>query len=409
MKVEATSPLSNCLTALPYHYEIVSYLKETEPDLWEWASSTAVLGEYAHELRTEMLKSTYRLDADAHPELAQRCAAVVERLGVTVPVTLYQGSGDCGMNAALCYVPGEAHIVFTGPILSMLKGLELDAVLAHELAHQRLWEIEGGDFLIADRLLVAAANDARGTNSHVQTARRFRLYTEVFADRGSLLGSTQLDATVATLIKVEMGVPEVSASNYLRQADEIFSQEKISTQGIDHPELFIRARALRLWYENDPEVDGWLTSVIEGPLTISRLDLLAQRRLARLTRRMLSQFLQPRWFQSELVHAHARAFFPDMEIADRPDEAVITELATQLSTSDATTREYFCYVLLDFTAVDPDLEQLPLAAALELSKRMELAEQFEKLAVKELAITKKEFNRIKKESQAMVARAASKA
>ena len=42
--------------------------------------------------------------------------------------------------------------------------------------------------VFADRLLQAAANDPRATPGHVQTARRFRLYTELYADRGALLG-----------------------------------------------------------------------------------------------------------------------------------------------------------------------------------------------------------------------------
>ena len=179
--------LSNPVPLVPLRYqrEVVAYLKATEPELWQWASSAEVRSGFAEEMRTELLKANYRLDAAGHPELAERCASVAQRLGVTVPVTLYQASGGHGLNAMLCYLPGEAHIVFTGPILATLKGAELDAVLAHELAHYRLWEIEGGDFLVADRLLMAAANDPRAVASHVHTARRFRLYTEVFADRGS--------------------------------------------------------------------------------------------------------------------------------------------------------------------------------------------------------------------------------
>jgi hypothetical protein len=167
-----------------------------------------------------LLKANYRLDADGHPELAERCAAVAQRLGVTAPVTLYQATGGLGLNAMLCHLPGEAHIVFTGPILATLRGAELDAVLAHELAHYRLWEMDGGGFLVADRLMMAAANDPRAAASHAQTARRFRLYTEVFADRGSLAGCGQLEAAVAALVKTETGLPEVSATSYLRQADE---------------------------------------------------------------------------------------------------------------------------------------------------------------------------------------------
>jgi hypothetical protein len=376
-------------------------LKTTEPELWQWASSMEVRGEFADEARTEMLKANYRLDADGHPELAERCAAVAERLGVAVPVTLYQAAGGLGLNAMLCHLPGEAHIVFTGPILATLKGAELDAVLAHELAHYRLWEMEGGDFLIADRLLMAAANDPRAAASHAQTARRFRLYTEVFADRGSFAGCGQLEAAVAALVKTETGLPEVSASSYLRQADEIFARENATTKGLDHPETFIRARALRLWAENDASMDAWLAVTIEGPLALDDLDLAGQQRMVQLTRRFLGAILRPRWFQSPATLAHARAFFPDFAPASAPDDS----LDAALRFSDLATREYLCYLLLDFAAIDRDLEDVPLAAALDWSERLEISEQFEKLALKELGIGKRQLNKLKKESGAMLAKA----
>ena len=287
-------PLSILLAPLPYHREVVAYLKGTEPELWQWGSSAKARGEFADEMRTGLLKANYRLDAEGHPELAERCAVVAQRLGVMVPVTLYQASGGSGLNAMLCHFPDEAHIVFTGPILATLKGAELDAVLAHELAHYRLWEMEGGDFLVADRLLMAAANDSRAAASHAQTARRFRLYAEVFADRGSFVGCGELEATVAALVKTETGLPQVSAASYLRQADEIFSRENSTTKGLEHPETFIRARALRLWAENDASLEAWLNTTIEGPLVLDELDLAGQQRMAKLTRRFLGEVLRPR-------------------------------------------------------------------------------------------------------------------
>ena len=179
---------------LAYHREVVGMLKSSEPELWAWASSAGAQQEEAEAVRTGMLKTHYRLDVDGHPVLTERAAAMAQRLGVRAPVTMYQAGGTLAMNAALLHFPGEAHIVFSGPVLEKLKGAELDALLAHELAHQRLWEMEGGDFLTADRLLVTAANDPRATASHVQTARRLRLYTEIFADRGALTGCGELHA-----------------------------------------------------------------------------------------------------------------------------------------------------------------------------------------------------------------------
>ena len=396
---EVVSPASPSLDPLPYQREIVAYLKETEPELWRWGSSAEVRDEFAEEMRTQLLKTNYRLDAEGHPDLVERCAAVAQRLEVNAPVTLYQATGGLGLNAMLCHLPGDAHIVFSGPILATLKGAEVDAVIAHELAHYRLWEMDDGEFLVADRLLLAAANDPRAATSHSQTARRFRLYTEIFADRGSLAGCGQLDATIAALVKTETGLPEVSATSYLRQADEIFSREDATTKGLDHPETFIRARALRLWAETDPSLQPWLTATIEGPLGLDELDLPGQRRVSKLTQRFLAELLRPSWFQSAPVLAHARAFFPDFT----PASARCDSLPTELRSSDAATREYLCYLLLDFAVVDRDLEDVPLAAALDWSQRLEIGEEFEKLALKELGIGKRQLNKVKKDGASLLA------
>jgi len=392
------------LDPLSYQREVVSYLKTAEPELWQWASSAEVRDEFAEEMRTQLLKANYRLDAAGHPELVERCSAVAQRLGVTVPITVYQAAGGSDMNAMLCHFLGEAHIVFVGPILATLRGPELDAVIAHELAHYRLWEMDGGDFLVADRLLISAANDPRSKASHAQTARRFRLYTEIFADRGSLVGCGELEVTVAALVKIETGLADVSAGSYLRQADEIFSRESALTRGIDHPETFIRARALRLWSEQDAGLEPWLTSTIEGSLALDELDLAGQQRVMKMTRRFLGELLRPEWFQSMPVLAHARAFFPDFSPAVAPD----VELPADLRTADAAMREYLCYLLLDFAAIDPELEDVPLAAALDWSARLEIAEPFEKLAHKELGLGKRQLNKLKKEMAGILARAEAK-
>ncbi len=386
---------------LAYHREVVAYLKEREPEAWHWASSGGACADHAETVRTDLLKSHYRLEAAAHPDLAERCTEMARRLEVEAPVTMYQAQGSPGMNAALLHLPGEAHLVFTGPILEKLQGAELDALLAHELAHARLWQQEGGDFLTADRLLVQAANDARAAASHVQTARRLRLYTEIYADRGSLAGCGDLHATVAALVKTETGLTTVSAAGYLRQADEIFARGETKTDGIEHPETFIRARALRLWAEQDESLDEWLTRVIEGPALLDELDIAGQRRMAGLTERFLAELLRPRWFQTAAVLAHARAFFPDFTPGTAADET----LADELATDDKATREYWLYLLLDFAAADRELDDVPLAAAIEWARRLEMLEAFEKLAVKELGLMKRQFTKLKKEAAGLLARA----
>ena len=53
-------------------------------------------------------------------------------------MTLYQAQNALGTNAALYYIPGEGHVVFSGPLLTLLSADELKSVIGHELAHFHL-------------------------------------------------------------------------------------------------------------------------------------------------------------------------------------------------------------------------------------------------------------------------------
>jgi hypothetical protein len=392
--------LPSPLMPLQYHLEVVHYLREHERELWDWANSSQMRSEYTEAVRLQMLKETYRLEPDAHPEVAAACAQVLERLGLTVPVTLYQ-SGGIEMNAMLCYLAGEAHVILTGPILNTLNIRELEALLAHELAHYMLWEMDDGQFHTADRLLTAVVNDSRASAAHLETARRYRLYTEVFADRGSLLGCGDLDASVAALVKVQTGLASVSPQSYLRQAEEIFAKAADRTEGLSHPEVFTRARALQLWAEEVSELNSWLSATIEGKLALDELDLIGQSRTVTLTRRFLAELLRPHWFQSELTLAHARQFFDDFQPAQVSDP----ELPAALPLHDATAREYLCCLLLDFSVVDPALEELPLAAGLIWSERLGLTDVFERVVLRDLGLSKRQLGKLKKNATDLIANA----
>ena len=389
------------LQPLAYHAAVVAYLKQCEPEVWAWGSSADAERDYVEQMRKGLLKECYRLEADAHPDLAGRCRDVAARLGVSAPITLYQAGGDGPMNASLFYAPGEAHVVFSGAVLERLGGVELEAVLAHELAHYRLWEHQSRDCLVADRLMVAAANDPRASASHQHTAQRLRLYTEIYADRGSFVGCGQLDAAVAALVKMATGLAQVSAESYLRQADELFALSERSARQTDHPEMFIRARALRLWTEGDAQVDAWLAAEIEGDAGVDTLCLVGQRRVVQSTRRVLEELLRPKWMQTPAMLAHAKAFFPDFRPRNTPDEGLAAALGEQAAAS----HDYWCYLLLDFARADRDLEDLPLLRALALASLCGWHERLEKIAAVELGLTKRQLARLQKDAPDLLRKA----
>jgi Zn-dependent protease with chaperone function len=392
---------ANILEPLPYHVDLRDYLKSQEPELWNWFASAKAKADYTENLRLELLKSTYRLDAAGHPELHQGLEAAKARLQLDIPVMLYQAQNSPQLNAALYFIPGEGHIVFSGPMFTLLDAEEMKSVIGHELAHYLLWERDAGEFHIADRLIQTVAGDPRASGSHEQTARWNQLYTEIFADRGSLCVTGDPNPVVAGLVKIQTGLAQVSAASYLKQAEEIFANRNVATEGLSHPEAFIRARALSLWQEQRERAATHIRNMIEGATTLEGLDLVGQKRLTAATRRLLEYLLRPKWFQTPATLGHAKLFFAEFT----PAIAGAPPLPEELKAGDASLREYICYVLLDFAKSDPDLDDMPLAAALEVSRQLEMDVQFEKLAAKELNLKVREVRRIKEQAQEMLAKA----
>ena len=391
----------NILEPLPYHLELRDYLKSKESSLWNWFSSARAKADYTENLRLELLKSTYRLDAGSHPDLYKNLEEAKARLQLDIPVTLYQAQNNPHANATLFFIPGEGHVVFAGPMLTLLNGDELKGVIGHELAHYHLWSREESEFHIADRLVNAVANDLRAAACHQQTARRFQLYTEIFADRGSLCVTGDVHPVVAGLVKIETGLSQVSAPGYLKQAEEIFANGNVATEGLSHPEAFIRARSLALWHEQQDAAMAHIRDMIEGAAALDELDLIGQTRLTAATRRLLEHLLRPKWFQTSAVLGHAKLFFGDFQ----PSRETSPDILADLKFSDPKLREYVCYVLLDFAKADPDLDDMPLAATLDLSQRLELDAQFEKLAAKELHMKVRDVRKIKEQAAEMLAKA----
>jgi hypothetical protein len=141
--------------------------------------------------------------------------------------------------------------------------------------------------------------------------------------------------------------------------------------------------------------------MIEGTESFNSLDLIGQTRMAKHTRRLLEYFLQPKWFQTPAVLGHAKLFFDDFQPARAKDTAALDAFKS----GDVKLREYLSYVLLDFVTADPELDEVPLAAALELSRQLELDAQFEKLATKELKLKVRDVRKLKEQAAEMLAKA----
>jgi hypothetical protein len=397
----------SALCPLPYHEAMVGYLQRWEDDLWQWFSSGGVQAERRDAARLELLKSTYRLERESQPQLYAVAEAAAAALGLALPVTAYQLQDPLGMNASLAYIPGEIHVVLQGPSMEALTAGELGALLGHEFGHFMLYEGWERRFHIAAEILAAMAADRLAREEHLESARRFALYTEVFCDRAALTVCGELATAVAMQLKVQTGLASVDPAAYLRQAEEIFRLDQPKADGATHPEGFIRTRALQLWQHQGGSAAAEIARMIEGTPELGRLDLLGKLAVAATTREVLAALLRPTWFQTETVLGHARLFFEDFA----PGQAVgsLDPVAATVARWDKSLQDYLCYVLLDFATVDRSLEDLPLAAALALSGRLGLAKPFGAVAVKELGLRKRPFERLQATAAGKLAQAEGRA
>jgi hypothetical protein len=394
----------NVLAPLPYHRALVEHLRQAEPELWRWFAS-AEAGEQHEQVRRDLLRSTYRLEPAAHPEIHASAVRARSVLGIDAELVVYQAQGDAPPNAALVVLGSEAHVVFTGSLTSLLGPAELEAVIAHELGHFALGQLDGGAYLTAERMLAAFANDPRARPAHVESERRFALATEIVADRAGLLVTGELPVAVASLVKTTTGLASVDAASYLRQADEVFAHGDVVSEGVTHPEPFVRARALRLWSEQGEAADEAVEAMVAGPLDLESLDLSAQARLTALTRRLLEAVLAPDWLRSDEVVAHARLFFPD--VAPGGTEAAVAAASWReaLAQSRPSVADYACYVLLDLVTADAELQDVALAAAFDWSDRLAIGPAFDAVVLKELGMRRTELARRRADAPALLAEA----
>ena len=400
--------MDDILQPLPYHRHLRDYLKTREAELWRWFTSAESEADCANQVRMELLKHSYRLNREGHADLYALLDNVTEALHLDhLPVTVYQSQHTGEQSAALLYTPGEGHIVLLGSIMGLLSPEELTALFGHELAHFLLWQDFGGEFLIADRVISAMANDMRAENSHLASARLYQLYTEIFCDRGAFHVVEDANVVIALRVKVSTGLAMVHPESYLRQAEEILAQSDGKTEGITHPELFIRARAIDLYAhrpmavstaeQENPlrDIDREVSRMLEGAPALDTLDLVGQVNMTALTRRVLYRLLKFPWLRTEAVLAHMKLFFPEVQVHEFGVEDSM--LAEELHLIDAKLQDYFCYLLLDFATIDPDLEEAALAAIMQFADCYGFTERFDKLLTKELKMPRRTLTRLHNE------------
>ena len=382
------------LAALSYHQKVKDHFKQ-QAKTWDYFAIAKNKEDQLQQFKTELLKNTYKFDPATEHFIYDKVNIAKQKLDLqNLPVTVYQAQYTDELNASIVYLNNEAHIVFSGPITKLLDEEELLSILAHELTHIKLYSMLDGDVEVADRIITAIANNYNSEASYYETARLFRLYTEIFCDRGAytVLGKTA--PVITSLVKTSTGLEKVNAESYVKQADEIFSADtNTKAVTISHPENFIRAKAIQLWHDKRETAEDEIIKMIEGVSDLDQLDIFRQKELAQLTRNFLQLFLKPKWFQSTMVISQAKQYFPDFTWDEKAE--LNEKLVETIGAAHQSVKDYLAYILLDFALVDTTLEEIPSGWAFQFAEDMQLKESHDAIIKKELKLSDKKLQQHK--------------
>jgi hypothetical protein len=278
------------------------------------------------------------------------------------------------------------------------------ALLGHEISHHRLYGLDCGQYFTAARFLEWCTQQPGCEASYLETDRLYRLHTEIFADMGALHVTGERDAVISCLIKVATGLKKVTPSSYLEQSNEILQQYKQGSEGLTHPELFIRAKALDLLTSEPPKLDD-VAALVRGPIDTKRLDLVGQHSLSALTRKLVDQILTHSCMRGEYSANLAERYFSDYAWPERDTSAAgLADLAEKIAAMARSCHEFLAYVLLDFATVDPDGGETALSVTLQLAEGAGLFPIYEPIARKELKRKKDDLANLKRSAADLIER-----
>ena len=157
---------------LPHQYltRVRDHFK-AQPKTWDFFATQKAKEQEWTEFKNNLLKNAYRMSPETETDLYARLQMVKQKLGIQQQVTLYQLEGNPELNAFISFQQNEAYLAFCGPILKVLQGEAIAALMPHELGHIFLYTIDGCDYQVTNSIIPAIANDARSENEFLETVR----------------------------------------------------------------------------------------------------------------------------------------------------------------------------------------------------------------------------------------------
>lgn len=380
-----------------FHYKLRDYFRQQEKT-WKWFSEVKVIKEQSEQFKDELLKNTYRMDPESEPAIYTLLHQAKEKLGIVVPITIYQSQGGQQSNAGIILIDKEAHLVISGPVIRLLHEKELLALIAHELSHILLFTTDNGDFEVTGRIITAIANDHQGDDSYLETARLFNLFTELYCDIGAYEVTNDADTVISTLVKIQTGLDKISPTKYLEQADEILAKSESAQQGESHPESYVRAKCVALFAEKKMEAYPEISKIIFGKPGLYTLNIFSKEKIHEDTRELAQLVIKPKWMQSELVKAHYRQYFKEFKVST--DIMITPEFKEKIKGVQDNLKDYYAYVMLDFALCDTEMTEAACGLILDLSEQLELEAALSKAIKKELKLSDKKFAEFSRKASA---------
>ena len=384
------------LQAFPFQYKLRDHFKG-QVKTWEWFQNKNVQKEQIENFKTDLLKNAYRIDVASEERLYEILQKAKDKLGIPIPITLYQSLNIDMNNGAIVFFENEAHLILSGTVLKLLNEDELLSLFGHELSHIKLYTLDNGELEITNRIINAIAEDRNSELFYSETARIFQLYTELFCDLGALKVTENRDVVIATLVKLHTGLEKVSAESYLKQADEILEKIESGSSGESHPEIYIRAKSLALLDDNETDTISKIEKLVAGKIDLQLLNIFSKEDVYILTKDFIDIILKAKWLQSEHNIVLYKQYFK--EFAIKKSIIIDEDFNKRINKCKDNIKNYLCYIMYDFALCDKEITEPAIAQMLDIAEQLEI-ESFLKIIIKkEMKLTEKAYkDYIKKSS-----------
>ncbi|NVB77544.1 MAG: M48 family metallopeptidase [Kofleriaceae bacterium] len=198
--------------------------------------------------RTELLGTAVKVTDQQYPRVFEAAKVAGNALRVRVPVIFAAPSSS--LKVKVLGTEDAPHLIVNLELAEKLDDTELVAAIAHELAH-----IQNGHILYTTALHYLNTSAAFFVRWVIQpaimTLQAWSRRAEITCDRASLLAVRDLDKTLHSIVRLELGLDKGSAFNaeeYLRALPDVKKGiGRYAELFRSHPYVPKRVQALRLF------------------------------------------------------------------------------------------------------------------------------------------------------------------